>query len=63
MKFLLIDHLSKQFQVLFAKNTLCFQTSDEIGSVRLRKQTQKFRELEQLREKNWSLEVSLFTQF
>lgn len=51
VKFLLIDHLSKQFQVLFAKNTICFQTSDEIGSVRLRKQTQKFRELEQLREK------------
>lgn len=44
VKFLLIGHLNKQFQVLFAKKTICFQASDEVGSVRLRKQPQKFTE-------------------
>lgn len=63
VKFLLIGHLNKQFQVLFAKKTICFQASDEIGSVRLRKQPQKFTESWNNCTKNWSLEVSLYTRF
>ena len=37
VKFLIIVHLSKQFQALFAKRQ-CFRARDEIGNVRLRKQ-------------------------
>lgn len=58
VKFLIIGHLSKQFQVLFTKKQY-FQASDGIGN-EAKKTALKFHRGQEKLQKDWSPEVSLF---